>query len=236
MAQSDGNLNVRTDGLRPSVQNKKITGQTQNTQKHRKPWGSHIWRNWNFHEFLSKWRWHNLMEISMYGRTDFVRTDKKQTNTDKQTHKKPWGNTSEGIEISIRQFNGKEFCHEFIQWQKICLQTYSMAKKCALRFPTSVRCWLKKLKKNKKKMTDWLHSITDGRTSITYIALHCIYIALAIELHYIVLPVHCITLHYIWLSNNVNGTACLLLNCASVTLISICVNGHCALLDWWARL
>jgi hypothetical protein len=36
MAQSDGNLNVRTDGLRPSVQAKKFTDkhkQTENTQK-----------------------------------------------------------------------------------------------------------------------------------------------------------------------------------------------------------
>jgi hypothetical protein len=39
------------------------------------------------------------MEISMYGRTDpsckNIETDKQN----KQTHRKPWGNTSEGIEI-----------------------------------------------------------------------------------------------------------------------------------------
>jgi hypothetical protein len=67
-------------------------------------------------------------------------------------------------------------------------------------------------------MTDWLHSITDGRTSV-HTLLHCI------ALHcitYIVL-VHCIAcvraLHYIALhcihttERNVNSTACFL-NCA----------------------
>jgi hypothetical protein len=42
------------------------------------------------HELIKRDRWHNLMEISMYGRTDFVRpyrtkklTDKRQTHTQK---------------------------------------------------------------------------------------------------------------------------------------------------------
>jgi hypothetical protein len=47
--QSDGNLNVRTDGLRPCAGKKKCW-QTEQTQK---PWGVAIWRNWNFHQFIS---------------------------------------------------------------------------------------------------------------------------------------------------------------------------------------
>jgi hypothetical protein len=68
VAQSDGNLNVRTDGLRPSVQRlKKITNKHK-TEKHTENLGVYIWR-WNFHQIyltLNLWqkrikrdRWHN---------------------------------------------------------------------------------------------------------------------------------------------------------------------------------
>jgi GTP-dependent phosphoenolpyruvate carboxykinase len=57
--------------------------------------------------FIKRDRWHNLMEISMYGRTDFVRPyEQKKCYKQTQTNtRKPWGNTSEGIEKRDRWHN-----------------------------------------------------------------------------------------------------------------------------------
>jgi hypothetical protein len=64
----DGNLNVRTDGLRPSVQRLKNITNKHKTEKHTENLGVYIWR-WNFHQIyltLNLWqkrikrdRWHN---------------------------------------------------------------------------------------------------------------------------------------------------------------------------------
>jgi hypothetical protein len=50
MAQSDGNLNVRTDGLRPSVQAKKIYRQTQTNRKHTENLGGNTSEGIDFHQ------------------------------------------------------------------------------------------------------------------------------------------------------------------------------------------
>jgi hypothetical protein len=92
MAQSDGNLNVRTDGLRPSVQNKK-----NETDKHRQTntqktfrcitsEGIEISVRLNLKEFVSGDRWHNLMEIDTDGRTSSVEQNQNgQAQTGKHT-------------------------------------------------------------------------------------------------------------------------------------------------------
>jgi hypothetical protein len=84
-----------TDGRTSSVSTEqKRDGQTEQTNT-QKTLGNYI-RELKFpSDLIKRDRWHNLMEISMYGRTDSVRpyrTKKMRlTNTDKQTRRKPLG-------------------------------------------------------------------------------------------------------------------------------------------------
>jgi hypothetical protein len=116
MVQSDGNLNVRTDGPK-----KNKDRQRQNTQKtgviHLKELKLNVtdrWHKWKFNndgrdssvrepkkiktdkDGHKRDRWHNLMEIHTDGRTSSVRTEPSRQ---RQTHRKPWG-ISKGLEIS----------------------------------------------------------------------------------------------------------------------------------------
>jgi hypothetical protein len=90
-----------------------------------------------------------------------------------------------------------------------------------------------KNEKKKKIMTDFIPLRTDGLPYTWCIALHCTLCAfIAFMLHCIALRViHCIALHYMQTERNVNGTACLLLNCAighvyylpKVFCVSVCL-------------
>jgi hypothetical protein len=105
MAQSDGNLNVRTDGPSVRTEQKNVTNKHKHTRK--KTLGvasegieisirftSILIHQIYFHQiYIKRDRWHNLMEISMYRRTEL-----RRTNTNKQTNTKNLAgcNTSEG--------------------------------------------------------------------------------------------------------------------------------------------
>jgi hypothetical protein len=107
MAQLDaGGLDGR---IRPSVRNQKKL--TDKTNTHRKNLGAILKElkfnrfiyGRNFHQIsIKRDRWHNLMEISMYGRTDrpSVREPKNflkqtQTLTKTNTHTENLSNTSD---------------------------------------------------------------------------------------------------------------------------------------------
>jgi hypothetical protein len=114
MAQSDGNLNL-TDGrtVRPYGTKKKIQTNTdkQNTE--------------NLGCTSEGIRWHNLMEISMYGRTDSVRpyrTKKKCYGQDKQTQKTGIVHLKGIISIRIISINllNVWYCHFWIAFELLC--------------------------------------------------------------------------------------------------------------------
>jgi hypothetical protein len=103
-------FNQWTDGLRPSVQNqKKVTNKHRQTET-QKPWGN------------KRDRWHNLMEINTDGWTSSVRTEPKKRQTNTQTNRNQrnlGGNTSEGIEISIRLHIWRNWNFHQIYWNYI---------------------------------------------------------------------------------------------------------------------
>jgi hypothetical protein len=75
MAQSDGNLNVRTDGLRPSVQNQKKADRQRQTNRNTENLGV-------IH--LKELKTDGQSDGNLNGRTDFVRPYGTKKMTDKQ--------------------------------------------------------------------------------------------------------------------------------------------------------